>query len=474
MSLRLQLLCGFAYVLVLVLVSLEVPLALNLSKRVETEIRAQASNEAHLVAASASGRLGDGVRLGRLTAEASDVVDGRVVIVDRTGRIAADSFGQGRPGTTYASPVIQDVLDSGLMAQGRTQATEAGEEVLSTAVPIVEEGERVGAVQITQPVGGISRKVHRDMAELIGIGAAALLVGLGIAWVLAGIFTRPLRELARVSAQVAGGNLDARADVSGSRDQREVAEIFNRMIARLKQVLASQREFVANASHQLRTPLTGLLLRLEAAASSASDPAAVRAELEAAEEETQRLSRLLAGLLALAKEGDAPAVAEPVLLADAIEDAFERWHGTAARCGQSLTTLRGEPVPVPVSEQDLAVILDNLIENALHYSPPETTIRLQWGRRQELATLAVLDEGPGLEPGEEERVFDRFARGSASSAAPGTGLGLSIVRTLARRWGGEATIANRPAGGARAEVLLPLAALPEANRELVAPLQGVS
>ncbi len=453
MSLRLQLLCGFAYVLVLVLVSLEVPLALNLSKRVETEVRAQASNEAHLVAASASGRLGDGVRLDRLAAEAADVVNGRVVVVDRTGRIAADSFGRSRSGIVYdASLSIREVLDSGRMAQGRRQVTEADQEVLYTAVPIVEEGERVGAVQITQPVGGITRKLHHDMYELIGIGAAALLVGLGIAWVLAGIFTRPLRELARASAQVAGGNLDAQADVSGSRDQREVAEIFNRMIARLKQVLASQREFVANASHQLRTPLTGLLLRLEAAAASASDPEAVRTELEAAEEETRRLSRLLAGLLALAKEGEPPAVTEPVLLPDAIENAFERWHGTAARSGQSLTTLRGEPVSVPVSEPDLAVMLDNLIENALHYSPPETTVRLQWGRREGLATLAVLDEGPGLEPGEEERVFDRFVRGSASSAASGTGLGLSIVRTLARRWGGDATIANRPAGGARAEV----------------------
>jgi signal transduction histidine kinase len=297
------------------------------------------------------------------------------------------------------------------------------------------------------------------MYTLAGVGLAALLVGLGIAWVLAGVFTRPLREFAAAAEQVAKGNLDVSADVSGSRDQREVAEIFNQMTARLKRVLAAQKEFVANASHQLRTPLTGLRLRLEAAHACMLDPAALREEIAAAEHETERLARLLTGLLTLAREGDPPVPPEPVPLAAAVENALERWEPTAAREGRSLVAARGEGVGALASAQDVAVTLDNLIENALRYSPPGSTITVQWGRRGDAATLAVLDEGPGIEPGEEDRVFERFVRGSAGSAIPGTGLGLSIVRALARRWGGDARIVNRAAGGACAEVELPCAVL---------------
>jgi signal transduction histidine kinase len=93
-------------------------------------------------------------------------------------------------------------------------------------------------------------------------------------------------------------------------------------------------------------------------------------------------------------------------------------------------------------------------------------VTVECGRDGDNAYLAVLDEGPGLEPGEEERIFERFARGSGGRGAPGTGLGLALVATLARRWGGSASIANRTEGGARAEVRLPAAPLQSPNRDL--------
>ena len=132
-----------------------------------------------------------------------------------------------------------------------------------------------------------------------------LLLGLGLAWLLAGSLARPLRGLAGTARSVAGGDLDARAPVEGSSEQREVAAAFNDMTARSARALRSQREFVANASHQLRTPLTGLRLRLESAALKANDPAVER-DLVAAERETVRLARLLSELLTLARERERP------------------------------------------------------------------------------------------------------------------------------------------------------------------------
>jgi two-component system, OmpR family, sensor kinase len=249
-----------------------------------------------------------------------------------------------------------------------------------------------------------------------------------------------------------------------------VAAAFNEMTGRLARALRAQQEFVANASHQLRTPLTGLRLRLEAAALKSREPEVER-ELAAAERETERLARLLSELLMLARERERPP-AVPLDLADAAEAARERWKGPAERSGHTLRVRGGAAAVVAASNEDLAVILDNLVENAINYSPPGTTVTIEWGA-DEVARLAVADEGPGVDPEERERVFERFYRG-ATAGGGGTGLGLSVVEALARRWGGTVSIGNRPEGGARAEVRLPLRrvaeALPESAPALDSPL----
>jgi signal transduction histidine kinase len=262
------------------------------------------------------------------------------------------------------------------------------------------------------------------------------------------------------------GDLDARAQVEGPSEQREVAIAFNDMTERLGVVLAAQREFVANASHQLRTPLTGLRLRLESAAAKAESPELER-ELAAAEQEVERLARLLNTLLMLAREGQSPATGRLVSLGLAAKHAQERWEARSEQQGRRLDLEQAEDVVVHSTEEDLAIVLDNLVENALHYSPEGGTVTIEYGRDDVEAFLAVLDEGPGLAEGEEEALFERFARGSASRDAPsGTGLGLAIVQTLAQRWGGQASLRTRPEGGARAELRLPAGALPTPNPAL--------
>jgi signal transduction histidine kinase len=239
------------------------------------------------------------------------------------------------------------------------------------------------------------------------------------------------------------------------------------MTTRMASTLRGQREFVANASHQLRTPLTGLRLRLEAAALKSKDPEVER-ELSAAEHETERLARLLSELLALAGGGERPA-AEQLDVEETIEAAAARWQGPAERTGHELAVELGPPAVVAASKADLAAILDNLTENALNYSPAGSTVTLTWESDGATVRFAVLDEGPGLAPDEGERVFQRFYRGSASAGgASGTGLGLAVVESLAARWGGEVTLANRATGGARAEVALEAAtaALPRADSPL--------
>jgi two-component system, OmpR family, sensor kinase len=258
MSLRLWQLAAFAYVLVLMLVALEVPLALNLSRRVDAEVKAEAANQAQLVAASAAGRLERGGELERLAGTAAESVGGRVIVVDSGGRLLADSAGRVRAATSYRSrPEIAEALRGGV-SQGKRFSSSLNAELLATAVPILDGGRRTGAVRITQSVDAVRSEVRRDTLALVGLGVGALALGLVVAWLLAGFLTRPLRALTATARRVEAGDLGARASEAGAREHREVAHAFNDMTARLGQSLEAQRDFVGNAAHQLRTPLTGL------------------------------------------------------------------------------------------------------------------------------------------------------------------------------------------------------------------------
>ena len=460
MSLRLQLLAAFAYVLLLIIVALEVPLALNLARRIDAEVKDEAAGQAFVVAASASGRMKQPKRLAQVLRKAGSDLGGRVIVVDAPrGRLLADStVGVTQPlvYATAARPELRTALH-GVRAQGERHSDTLGQDLLYTAVPVTNNGQVVGAVRITQDLAAVHHRVRRAILALIAIGAFALVLGLALAWFLAGSLSRPLRNLAATARRVEGGDLEARAEVTGATEQREVSAAFNDMAERLGTVLAAQREFVANASHQLRTPLTGLRLRLESARVRAGREAGP--ELEAAELEVERLARLLTSLLTLAREGDSPGTARPVSLARAAERAYERWAAAAEQDGRELVLAGSDDATIAASEEDLAILLDNLIENAVRYSP--TRVEIDWGRDGDEAWLAVLDEGPGLAAGEETALFDRFARGSAGRERPGTGLGLAIVQTLAHRWRGSATLANRLEGGTRAEVRFPAAATVE-------------
>jgi signal transduction histidine kinase len=201
------------------------------------------------------------------------------------------------------------------------------------------------------------------------------------------------------------------------------------------------------SSHQLRTPLTGLRLRLEAAAAKSDDPQ-VRNELAAAEHETERLARLLAELLTLAGERERPEP-QPVDVGDAAAGAFERWRRPARRSGHDLIIDDSQPTEVCASPEDVAAMLDNLIENALRYSPAGGRVTIGWRSDGRRVRIGVEDEGPGIETEESERVFERFYRGSASGGQDGTGLGPQRGRGT-REALGRRGLAHEPPRGRRA------------------------
>jgi signal transduction histidine kinase len=437
-----------------------VPLALNLRDRVDSEVRAQARSQADVVAATASDMLdrGSRVRLQRLAQTAAASVSGRVLIVDRAGSVLADSAGTGELGADYSlRPEIGAALKGDAYQRVRHSDT-LNTDLLATGVPIIHSGRPNGAVRVTQSVAAVHRAVRRTLGGLALIAGVVLALGLLAGVVIARQISRPMRRLTQAAREIAHGDLDHRAPVEGSAEQRSLAQSFNEMTDKLSRAVTTEKRFVADASHQLRTPLTGLRLRLEEA-SHAETPAEAEPDLRESMREVDRLAGMVDELLALsrAQNGSGPgSELDPVAIAD---DGVARWQAAARERGVELVRAHDHaPARVFGAAPDAERALDSLIENAIVYSP-HGRVRVRVDRRE----IEVLDDGPGLGSGEEEQVFERFHRGTAGRAgASGTGLGLSIARQLAERWGGEVRLSNREDGrGARAVLRL---GVPERSR----------
>jgi len=225
-----------------------------------------------------------------------------------------------------------------------------------------------------------------------------------------------------------------------------LAESFNSMATALASNIIAQQDFVANASHQLRTPLTGMRLRLEAIEGEGGFAGEQAAKAEA---ELDRLASLVQDLLRIARASTMEeATGRTVEASVRATDAVARWSGPAVDAGKTLVLEDAGRGAVWADPADLDHVLDNLIENAIRYAPAGARIGVSSGSRNGRVFLRVHDDGPGIPPEERDRVFERFYRGSSGrQSGPGTGLGLAIVFELVRRWDGDVRIEDGAGAG---------------------------
>ena len=468
MRVRTRLVASFAYVLLVVIVALSVPLAIVLRDRARSELEAVTLGSAQTIASVLNrDRLEDDATDRDALASDADrwaaEVGGRVVVLDAAGTVLADSDGEdlGEDFATPGRPEVADALGSQASAEVR-RSDEEGGDIAVAAAPILDEGELVGAVRISRGVGTVQENVGRATAAIVAVALGGFLAGLVLAVALARSLARPLSSLATTARRLGAGELDARAGaLEGGTEIDELGGSFDEMADRMERTVRSQREFVANASHQLRTPLTGIKLRLEAAAAETTDEQ-VREQLRAADREVDRLSQIIERLLTMAseiEEGRVPGAD----LGDAMTRAIRRWEERAAQASSVLTANDGSgppgSSPVVVDPADLDQILDVLLDNAITYAPGPIELSVDTdGSRSE---LRVRDRGPGIPADEAPRVTERFFRGRG--AAPGgSGLGLAIARELAERWGGGLEVGSAPGGGSGTRVSVWFRAAPDA------------
>ncbi len=451
MSLRALLIAAFSYVLALTMIAFAIPLSHVVTERIRGEVRGQSRTQAQLLSAVATGgvtsqgqvRAAARADLQRAVDAAARITRGRVIVVNRQGALELDSAQPGAArGTAYRSrPEIAAAL-RGALAQEQRTSSSLRRPILVTALPVVDaRGRAVGAVRVSQDVHAISRALWRGRVAVVGLATLVFALGFVVALVLARRLAWPIVELRKAARAVADGDMTALAPERGSREQVEVARTFNEMTGRLDRTLTAQQQFVANASHQLRTPLTGVRLRIEEAAHGVNDAAA--AHLEAAMQEVDRLSTTIDDLLRLSRVDERPQTSRPVELAGLLDEVAAHHADAARRGGRVIEVVSTDAGVVLADPGDLAQILDTFVENALRYGDGPIELRATG------PVITVADRGPGLAPGEEDgRLLERFRRGAASRGHSGTGLGLAIADALAQRWGLRISLSSREGGGA--------------------------
>jgi signal transduction histidine kinase len=295
-------------------------------------------------------------------------------------------------------------------------------------------------------------------ATLLPEGVLIALAAIGM-WYGVGRSLDPLERLREEVGRRSDQDLSPVAAQRTPREVRPLVNAINALLSRLDSALSAHRRFVANAAHQLRTPLAGLHTQAELAL-RASDPETVRRSLEQLHQAAGRAAHLVGQLMSLARlepRSARPLQAEPLDLKELARATTARWVPQALGRGVDLGfDAVSAPAQVMGDRLLLEEMLGNLIDNAIRYTPPggEATVRVV--RAANAAIVEVEDSGPGIPESERAQVMERFQRGSTAAQTPGSGLGLAIVREIAVTHGAEVRLeAGHEGRGTRVSVVLP-------------------
>ncbi|MER6011851.1 HAMP domain-containing sensor histidine kinase [Streptomyces bluensis] len=313
---------------------------------------------------------------------------------------------------------------------GRVTRSSSGGELVA-AVPVPHAERVIGVVRASSPVADVQGRVFAGWAALAGTAVVALTVAVLVARRQARALAAPLEDLSRHCRAVTAGDLTARAAPSAVAEIDQVARTHNDMLHSLSELLRHERDFTANASHQLRTPLTGLQLTLEAGL--AQDDA--RPALQEALADTRRLHATVEEVLRLSRSAGPPRAPAPDrLVGELLAQTGERWHGLLAHDGRRLVlALQDVPDDVRVPGGPLTEILGVLLDNARVHG--RGTVRVTVRDLEDALAFDIADEG--TVEGDGVRLFER----GHSGGGPGTGIGLALARDLAVTLGGRLSLA---------------------------------
>jgi signal transduction histidine kinase len=375
-------------------------------------------------------------------------------VLDPSGRVLANTREAGGA-PVLEPPVAHRASAAPITVQGSIGREREPHRVLARSVNADDHRVVVVATSLEPTEAAVDRV--RD-ALLLG-GALAVVAATAGAWFLAAAALRPVERMRRDAAEISEHDRAARLSVPSTRDEiAALGTTMNQLLARLQGALKSQTEFIADAGHELRTPLALLGTELELAGARERTREQLADSIHHAAVATDRLQHLADELLFLARDEDRDApTGEPAPMIAVVADCLAAFQGRAAeRVVTFAPTIDGDP-RLTVAPASFRRVVDNLVDNALRYAPVGSTIEVNGRREGPDVVLEVRDRGPGFPVEFLPVAFERFSRADDARARMngGTGLGLAIVRAVAVGHGGTAIAANRPGGGAEVVVRLP-------------------
>jgi signal transduction histidine kinase len=471
-----RLLVSYLSITAFVLLVLAIPLGVSYSNSVERRLTSDLQHDAFSLATRSREPLATGASvkqtrtLQALAARYRDSAGGRVVIVDADGRSIADSNPRSPVGRDFSTRPEVDRALHGAEVSGTRSSKTLGGDLLYVALPIGSVDGIQGAVRITYPASVIDSQIQHIWLLLAATGGVVLGIVLLASQLLARSVTKPLHDLENAAGALGAGDLAARAEVPrGPAELTVLAESFNATASRLEQLVRGQRAFIADASHQLRTPLAAMRLRLENMEADVQGAAAE--DLDGALAVVSRLSRLVDGLLVLARAEQSSSSPAPIAVHEVIDGRCDAWDAFAAEKHVRIAAeVDGAPA-ARVTPGRLEQVVDNLLNNALEVAPEGSAVRVAACERGDWVELRVSDEGPGMSADERARAFDRFwqSGGARKDGRPNGhfGLGLSIVRELVVGDGGDIALEPSASGGLEVVVRVRRSDVPAPRREPV-------
>jgi signal transduction histidine kinase len=435
-----------------------IPLALQAVAHERDSFVSEAEDAARSIAVVAADRIGskdpDAPSLATAVRNASRAGD-QIVVLSANNQILIQSPD---PLDKEWKAMAQDASQSGLVAETMTK------DRVVVAEPVWDadrfKGAPVGLIILERPLDQLDQAITNLELYLSALAGGALFAAVLIAVTFARWVNRPLARMDAATRQLADGNLAVRAATgSGPPELRRMAASFNMMAGRLETLVHGHRVMLADVSHQLRTPLAALRLRLDLLAAD-SAPATAQ-ELADAQDEIARLSRLVDGLLAVARAESVTEQVVSINLVPAVAERIAAWQPVASSHGVKLLTRLGDGAEGPrvsLGAGHLEQILDNLLANAIDALPDGGGVTVSVTDSATGPTLTVADDGPGMSPEDRSRAFLRFVSGSKNG---GTGLGLAIVHRLVTSSGGTARLEETPGGGLTVVLSFPGSALYE-------------
>jgi two-component system sensor histidine kinase MprB len=349
-----------------------------------------------------------------------------------------------RPGLTARLPVEDRAREIAASGSG-SYLTDMDDDYVFGRLRVLTQGlPGGGAVQVARPLNEVDRQLDRILIVLVFVSAGGIALGAGLGALVARTALAPIGRFTRRTEELAADpDPSQRMEASGRDELARLARSFNTTLDALERSVEAQRQLVADASHELRTPIASLRANIQTLVEADRLPVpereALRSDVVA---ELDELTALVADVVELAR-GAAPGdLTDGVRLDEIVEAVADRARtrtngGVEFRVRTEPTVVRGDPGRINRA-------VSNLVDNAVKWSPPGGAVELSLAE----GALTVRDHGPGFDEGDLPHVFERFYRADGARGLPGSGLGLAIVRQAAEAHGGSAEAANAPGGGA--------------------------